>query len=110
MGVVEIASATANRARCPIAVTFRVESLEPRFGAATRSARPPERYRRRPDRHKEYRLMPTTRRRRSRTLIPGLTEYQTAWLLDRDLPEEDNAASWWRICGRHHKGLPTCER
>jgi hypothetical protein len=54
--------------------------------------------------------MPTERTRRSRRLVAGLTPYQRAHLLDRELPEADDEDRWWRVvevrrsesCLAHH--------
>ena len=53
--------------------------------------------------------MPTTRRRRTRNLVPGLTPFQRAWFLDMALPEPDADDTWWRIVTRCHEGGPNNE-
>jgi hypothetical protein len=41
--------------------------------------------------------MPTVRTRRRRNRVEGLTPFQLAFLLDRELPEPSSGDEWWRI-------------
>lgn len=53
--------------------------------------------------------MPTTRRRRSRGLVPGLSEYQRSYLLDQtsEPPHRDDVeAVGWYFFEKHLDGMP----
>jgi hypothetical protein len=55
--------------------------------------------------------MPTKRTRLRRRRLPEVTDYQLAWLLDRQLPEPSGGDLWWKIagCGHPHDDSPTNE-
>src|SRR5687768_703005 len=42
--------------------------------------------------------MPRPRRLSRFRVAGGLTPFQHAWLLDRELPEASSDDTWWRIC------------